>query len=169
MYAKVEDTKPWYRQFWPWMLIALPGTAVVASIATYIIAASGTSGLVVDDYYKQGLAINRSLARASKAAELNLGANLAISDTRLRLMLDSEHVKPEQNLQLVFSHATFPELDQTVLLQGDSGNNYWSGEMTTALRTGKWYVYVSPTDDSWRLSGAMYAPTDSALELKPDL
>lgn len=168
MYVEVEDTKPWYRQFWPWMLIALPGTAVVASITTYFIAASGTSGLVVDDYYKEGLAINRSLARGSKAAELNLSANLAISDTRVRVLLDNEHVTAGQDLKLVFSHATFPDLDQTLLLQSGE-NNYWSGEMTTALRTGKWYVYVSATDDSWRLSGSIYASKDSSLTLMPDL
>lgn len=32
------DTKPWYRQFWPWFLIALPLTSVVASFATLWIA-----------------------------------------------------------------------------------------------------------------------------------
>ena len=32
------DTKPWYRQFWPWFIIALPCAAVVGSIATAIIA-----------------------------------------------------------------------------------------------------------------------------------
>jgi hypothetical protein len=169
MYVEVEDTKPWYRQFWPWMLIALPGTAVVASITTYFIAASGTSGLVVDDYYKEGLAINRSLARGGKAAELKLSADLAINDTKVRLLLDSEHVQAGQDLKLVFSHATFPDLDQVLLLQANDGNNYWSGEMATALRSGKWYVYVSATDDSWRLSGVMFAPGDGSLALEPDL
>ncbi len=32
------DTKPWYRQFWPWFLIALPLTSVVASFVTLWIA-----------------------------------------------------------------------------------------------------------------------------------
>lgn len=25
------DTKPWYRQFWPWFLIALPGVSAAVS------------------------------------------------------------------------------------------------------------------------------------------
>ena len=33
-----DDTLPWYRQFWPWFIIALPATAVVASLATVWIA-----------------------------------------------------------------------------------------------------------------------------------
>ena len=34
-------TQPWYRQFWPWFIIALPCAAVVGSIATAIIAIKG--------------------------------------------------------------------------------------------------------------------------------
>lgn len=32
---------PWYRQFWPWFLIALPAVSVVFSFATLYIAVSG--------------------------------------------------------------------------------------------------------------------------------
>lgn len=32
------DRDPWYRQFWPWFLIALPATSVVFSFATLFIA-----------------------------------------------------------------------------------------------------------------------------------
>ena len=32
------DDKPWYKQFWPWFIIALPLTSVVASFLTLWIA-----------------------------------------------------------------------------------------------------------------------------------
>ena len=32
------DTEPWYRQFWPWFLIAIPAAAVVGGIVTIILA-----------------------------------------------------------------------------------------------------------------------------------
>ena len=57
--------KPWYRQFWPWFLMALPGAAVIGGITTVIVATIDRDGLVKDDYYKEGLAINRDLARAN--------------------------------------------------------------------------------------------------------
>lgn len=32
------DTKPWYRYFWPWFVIALLGSAVSASLYTVYLA-----------------------------------------------------------------------------------------------------------------------------------
>tara|TARA_R110001592_G_scaffold59200_1_gene179570 strand:+ start:14934 stop:15134 length:201 start_codon:yes stop_codon:yes gene_type:complete len=31
---KNTDSKPWFKQFWPWFLISLPGAVVIASIFT---------------------------------------------------------------------------------------------------------------------------------------
>ena len=40
---------PWYRQFWPWFIIALPASAVIAGIITFYLAVSRPDQLVVDD------------------------------------------------------------------------------------------------------------------------
>jgi len=40
---------PWYRQFWPWFIIALPTAAVIASFITLWLAVSNPDPLVVDD------------------------------------------------------------------------------------------------------------------------
>jgi FixH len=45
------DGEPWYRQFWPWFLIALPGSVVIASFVTLYIASS--EPLDVDPTYGQ--------------------------------------------------------------------------------------------------------------------
>ena len=36
-HARLDDS-PWYRQFWPWFVIALPASAVMASLVTVWIA-----------------------------------------------------------------------------------------------------------------------------------
>jgi hypothetical protein len=36
--SNVTDTKPWFKQFWPWFLMALPASVVVASMVTIVIA-----------------------------------------------------------------------------------------------------------------------------------
>ena len=40
---------PWYKQFWPWFIIALPASVVVASFFTLWLAISNPDQLVVDD------------------------------------------------------------------------------------------------------------------------
>jgi hypothetical protein len=40
---------PWYKQFWPWFIIALPASVVVASFFTLWLAISNPDHLVVDD------------------------------------------------------------------------------------------------------------------------
>ena len=65
-----SNTPPWYRQFWPWFLIALPGSVVIASLVTVYIAFSGADSLVVDNYYRDGLAINQVLEQDRRAEAL---------------------------------------------------------------------------------------------------
>ena len=74
------DTKPWYKHFWPWFLMALPAAVVVAGLSTAYIANRHADDLVVDDYYKDGLAINVQLAKKQRAAELGLSARLHFSE-----------------------------------------------------------------------------------------
>ena len=67
MSITMNDVTPWYKQFWPWFLMALPATAVVGGIITIVIAMTNPDGLVQDDYYKAGLGINRTLEREQQA------------------------------------------------------------------------------------------------------
>ena len=49
-----DHNQPWYRQFWPWFIIALPASAVIASFFTLWLAISNPDHLVVDeDEYQQ--------------------------------------------------------------------------------------------------------------------
>jgi len=45
---------PWYRQFWPWFIIALPASAVIASFISLWLAISNPDHLIVtEDEYQQ--------------------------------------------------------------------------------------------------------------------
>ena len=48
----------WYRERWPWLLIAGPAIVVLASFTTLWLAAASDDGVIADDYYKRGLLIN---------------------------------------------------------------------------------------------------------------
>ena len=37
---------PWYKQFWPWVLIGLPTSVVIASVVTYFLAINGMDSVI---------------------------------------------------------------------------------------------------------------------------
>jgi len=52
--AERGQNLPWYRQFWPWFIIALPASAVIASFISLWLAVSNPDHLVVnEDEYQQ--------------------------------------------------------------------------------------------------------------------
>lgn len=167
MHVQVEDTKPWYKQFWPWALMVMPATAVVAGLYTYSLAASGSSGLVVDDYYNAGKAINRSLEKGQKAAAMGLQGKLTLDGQSVHLALDNIESQSQQQLVLKLYHATFPGRDQSVLL-GKTDSGQWSGRIH-ALSAGKWHIHLLPVDESWRLEGTLTSAELTTLDLQPAL
>jgi len=61
---------PWYRYGHVWMLIAGPAIVIVAGIATAYIAMRSPDPLVAEDYYRQGIEINKTLAAQQEKALL---------------------------------------------------------------------------------------------------
>jgi len=49
MTEKPVDVRPWYKEPWPWVAIAVPGAAVIMGIITFYLAVSNPDYLVVDD------------------------------------------------------------------------------------------------------------------------
>ena len=48
----MEQIQPWYKQFWPWFLITLPGIVVIASMITIYIAVTNPDRLVKKDQHE---------------------------------------------------------------------------------------------------------------------
>jgi hypothetical protein len=59
-------SKPWWKFGYVWLVIAGPAVVVVASIATVCIALAYPEILVAEDYYRQGIEINKTLAQAQR-------------------------------------------------------------------------------------------------------
>ncbi len=74
----------------PWLLFGGPGLVVVASIATWVIAARSDDGVVSNDYYRLGLLVNRRIA-ATPSTELppKHATLVAAADGRLSLSVDA--------------------------------------------------------------------------------
>ena len=67
---------PWYRCTWPWVLISIPFAAVLFGILMIYMVTRYPDDLMVDNYYKEGMAINQSLAMDAAAQALNVEASL---------------------------------------------------------------------------------------------
>lgn len=59
-----KQSTPWYRQLWPWLLIAPPVVSIIGGFAILWVAISSNDGLVTPEH---ALAINRSLTREEAA------------------------------------------------------------------------------------------------------
>src|SRR5258708_7636436 len=130
---------PWYREPWPWLLMAGPAIVVVAGISTAGIAMRSSDGVVADDYYKQGLAINRVLERGRQAQVMGIAARAEFDTGRrsVSLVLASNAPAPEQ-LRLTLVHPTRAGVDQSALLNHE-GNGRYSGRIDATAAT-HWLV-----------------------------
>ena len=161
----MHEPKPWYLQPWVWLLIALPGMAVVGGMVTLYLAVSTSDGLVVDDYYARGKAINRDLARDRAAWAHGLEARLDIDMVHNRVMLElrsGDYAQPRA-AKLSFLHPTRPHHDQFVTLEQVGEGRYTAG--IGELGRGKWYLQLEA--DDWRLSGRMQLPLTAPVVLSP--
>lgn len=150
--SRVEDTPPeaWYRQFWPWFLIILPGTVVVASIATMIVAFRGSDDLVVDEYYKDGLAINRQLEREELARSRGYGADIRLSEDRV--VVQTQNIPAVAQLHLRLSHPMEADRDISMVLLR-SGQETYEASLPVAIGN-NWHWLLDGGDESpWRITG----------------
>lgn len=150
-----EDSQPWYRQFWPWFLIALPATVVVAGLSMVYIANRHADDLVVDEYYKNGLAINRQLEKKQQAQTLGLQAELEISADTVTVIMVGDVA--QNNLLLQLSHPLESDRDFTVPLVRTAPNQF-QGSLSSPL-TQRWHwVLEAASESSWRLDGTLILP-----------
>ncbi len=161
----LREQKPWYVQPWVWLLIALPATAVIGSMVSLYLAITTSDGLVVDDYYTRGKAINRDLARDRAAQTHGLEARFDIdmAGNRVALTLQSHDYVPPREALLSFLHPTQPGHDQQVMLERVGEGQYAGG--ISELGRGKWYLQLEA--DDWRLSGRMQVPLTAPVVLSP--
>ena len=160
---------PWYREPWPWLLMSGPAIVVVAGFITLYLAVSGQDGLVVDDYYKQGKAINQALHRDDVARQSGLTATVSFDQTQDRvsvLMKRADGVAFTGALTLSLVHATRSGFDNVVNLSANADG--YTGRLP-ALRSGKWNVLLEDKEKRWRLQREINVGTAALapLALRP--
>jgi len=158
--------KPWYTQVWPWVLISIPFSVIIAMSITLSIASRyGDTPMVVDEYYKKGRGINAEVSKVVAAQERDISFELATTATQFSLRFASGAPEQLTALRVSFYHSTLAERDFEVKLTANA-DGLFRGELPSQSE-GKWTITIRPFDDAWRLSQPLRLPLSKPLTLVP--
>jgi len=155
----------WYREPWAWLVFILPFTAVVAGIATYIIANTDADTLVVGDYYKKGKSINLEVGKVKTAQKL--GMRFALKLTKNELIIKPTGIeKVFPLLNVYFFHPTLEAQDFYLSMTPD-GNGHFRHQFDKPV-AGKWKITLTSFEGHWKIQDTISLPQDEFIDLTPD-
>lgn len=160
------ENKPWFKHPLVWMMIAIPFSAVIMGVIMIYLAVTTDDGLVADDYYKQGLAINEVISRDIKATELGLNAIIELDSTTQAIKVQFDKGSLESypdTLLLSLRYATRAKSDVSVTLNHGIGDQY-IGVVGKAISQGVWYFEIS--DQDWKLNARTHVGEKNIIHLK---
>ena len=166
MTSVAVPVKPWYKEPWPWILMAGPFVVVIASFVSFGLASSlmNQEGLVSDNPYKEGLEAGQTVARSERAKELGLLATLTLQQDHVQVALaaaaDEQQMQMPKTITLNLSHPTRAGMDQSVVLRWN-GKRY-DGDIRVPT-SGHWLVLLEDDAKSWRLMGSVVLPSSGDL------
>lgn len=159
---------PWYRHRWPWLLMLGPALVIVGGVNLGWLAYSRQDAMVVDDYYKQGKAINQDLRRdrAATAMRLALDARYDPKGETLSGALTSFGAPLGKPFRIHLAHATQPDKDRKVDVVPDGEGRFQVA--LPMLERARWQVVVEGGQRDWRLATAWHWPQQQELAIKAD-
>ena len=154
-------SRNWYQEPLVWMLVAIPLSSVLVGFVMLWLAIVNEDGLVVDDYYKRGLEINRTLERDAAATKHALTSELRFVTATDQILVTIEAAvgfEYPATIMLGVYHSVKTGFDIEVVLARISDKAY-SGP-SPELIPGRWYLDLHA--DQWRITGHMTWPVESA-------
>jgi hypothetical protein len=151
-----EQVTRWQDEPLAWLVFAIPLGTIVACAVLISVAMRADDGLVVDDYYKRGLEINKVLDREARAGALGLTVEgLSLTNGQVGFDLRTADGAPlPPSLNVLLAHATRAEADQALVAAHAGDGHYVANH--AALRAGPWYVDISTPE--WRVVQRMVVP-----------
>jgi hypothetical protein len=139
--------------------MAGPAATIVAGAVTVWLAVSSADGLVADDYYRRGLAINQEIRRDQAVLDLGIAASVEARDGVLRVRLNFSRQAPAASRQpsaadpeLLLAqlvHATRAGHDQRLRLARVAPGLYEA--VLPALPAGRWRLVLEDPRREWRI------------------
>ena len=128
--------------------MAGPAAVIVAGAVTVWLAIASADGLVADDYYKRGLAINQELGRDRAARERGIAAAVRARDGVLRVRLSGRDADPEALFALLV-HPTRAAHDERLRLSRVAPGLYETA--LPRLPRGRWRLILEDPRREWRI------------------
>ena len=146
------------RNFWPVALFSIPFAAVLCGVVMVSIASVYPDDVVVDQYYKEGMAINERIADGELATDLGIAATIYLDGDRISAEISGSATSLHK---LNFHHVTDENLDVSLSLvkQGERFVALETSDIQRQLReAGVWYVDLEGVEQGWRLSKRLQTP-----------
>ena len=160
-----RDNTPWYRQFWPWFILAILSWGVVSATITLSVALKNPPHMITGDYARLGKALVDTHVRADRAEELGLAGTLSAANDEWLLRLDATEL-PAQQLVLLVQHPTDSTRDRQVVLNRTGPGEYRASAIEIPVR-GR--LIVSDLQQTWWISSSFQRDgKDLEAELKPE-
>ena len=156
--SQAVASNPWWKEPWPWILIGLPGSVVVASLITVSIAFTHADSVVTEHYYTKGLEVGISIDKELQAKALHLQGQ--VDQKGQELTVELEPAVRDSVISLRLRHPYAPGRDLHLTLHRVGLGRYVGRAVTDAVR-----YTVTAESAQWRLSG-VWKP-GAAAPLKP--
>jgi len=162
----LNQAAPWYTHRWPWLLMLGPASVLVGgAIATWL-ALDHPDAMVVDDYYKQGKAINQDLRRDRVATAMQLALHLRYEGGRLQGRIESFGRPLAVPFTVKLAHPTLPQRDLSLLIKPDARGAF--SIALPVLEQTHWQLVAEGNMRDWRLARSWDWPRQSTLEILAD-
>lgn len=149
---------PWYKQFWPWFLVAIPLSSVVMGVVMIWLAVSGRDSLVTEDWYKDGMAINQRLDKQHAAQKLGIEAFITVDPNSNALFIELGGINTQQisELDIEFAHPTLEHNDFSLRLLPAPTRKFYAA-LPRSLE-GLFYLTLTAPGSDWEiLSGVNFS------------
>lgn len=164
---ELQDTKPWYRHFWPWFMLGILGLGICASSIAVTLAVRNPPDIVSGDYRPLGKLLVDSHLRHDRAVALGLSGELMLTPERLGLSVAAaDPASLPATLMLQVQHPADSARDQQILMRRHAAGTYRGVPVGALPVRGR--IIVSDTARDWWISGRIENAHDRVLRLAPE-
>ena len=148
--------------------MAGPALVIVAGFITLWIAISHPDPVLTDDYYKQGLTVNKVVDQYHAAANQGIKAQILRSGQELRIFASTK-AGPLQSgaLKFAIKNPAKPEQDQEITLE-NAGSGFYVGKLKQDVQ-GQRDVLLSDKAEIWIMAGKWQSDSQEPFNFIPTI